>query len=141
MSTTANNLIQENEVIRSQVGFFESCVKKWKSASEQKESKWEASTQLNQTIFYLKEGLEDFYSREDNLLPQFEFSTKDKTLYQHKTIIDSLRDVCQVLLDLRPKGIQVNKEHLLENIDILCRAITSLSLQENEILKPHINQI
>ena len=139
MSTIANNLIQENEVIRSQVAYFKSCVKKWESVSVQRESERKASTQLIQTIFYLKEGLEDFYSREDNLLPQLEFSTKDQIQYQHKTIMDSLKEVCQLLLDLRPKGIQVNKDHLLETIDVLCYTITSSSLHENEILKSYNN--
>ncbi len=131
MPVMVNNLIHENEAMRSQVGFVKSCVNRWKA-----ETDLEALTQLIQTTYYLREGLNSLYGQEDDLLLiQLDASTSAHIKSKHKAVMNSLDKVYQLLIDLNPERLQAIKEYLTETIDHLCHSITQLSIQENAILK------
>ena len=139
MLNTTFNLIHENEAILSQVRFLKNNFNRLEDTSSQKGYGQEAIAQLIQTIYYLREGLEDFYRREDDLLLQLESSDLDQFKYLHRTILDSLKDVCRLLIGLKPERLKLNTNYLLGKFNLLYFVITKLNSQENEILKSHVN--
>ena len=139
MLNTTFNLIHENEAILSQVRFLKSNFNRLEDTSPQKEYGQEAITQFIQIIYYLREGLEDFYRREDDLLLQLESSDLDQFKYLHRTILDSLKDVCRLLIGLKPERLKLNTNYLLGKFNLLYFVITKLNSQENEILKSQVN--
>lgn len=139
MLNATYDLIHENEAILNQVRFLKSNFNILEDTSAQKGYGQETIAQFIQIIYYLREGLEDFYRREDDLLLQLESSDLDHFIYLHRTILDSLKDVCRLLIGLKPDLLKLNSKYLLGKIDLLYFVITKLNSQENEILKSHVN--
>jgi hypothetical protein len=134
MLCAVNSIRNEQEAMLRQIAFLCWYSNQWKMAAGITESDQEALTQLIQTTYYLKEGLQDLYGRTDNLLaanPGLLMAGKIKR--KHLAIVNSLSGICRELVDLNSKMMQSNKEHISESINRLCLLVTRLNAQENEI--------
>jgi hypothetical protein len=140
MLAVVDSIIHEQEAMRGQIEFLKGYTTKWKVASDPKETDRSALNQLILTTYYLKEGLEDLYGQSDNfMLSNLESSTADEIKFKHEAVMNSLDGIYRSLVDLTSTMLLLNKEYLSKTIDALCCLITLLSIQENEILKSHIN--
>jgi hypothetical protein len=142
MLAAVNSIINEQEAMLRQIGFLRWYSVKWKRASGQKESDQQALTQLVQTTYYLKEGLEELYSRSDNLTASHPgFFWEENIQHKRLTVMDSLDKIYRELVDFNSNMLQATKECISESIDSLCQMVTGLSAQENETLKSRLDRL
>jgi hypothetical protein len=140
MLAEAGSIINEQQAMLGQIEFLQGYSTKWKVTSGLEESDQKELTQLICTTFYLKEGLENLYWKADDLMasnPEFLFANDIKN--KHRAIVNSLDRIYSELVNLSSKVLQLNKDYISDKINSLCHLITMLSIQENEILKSHIN--
>ncbi len=140
MLAAVDFIIHEQEAMLNQIGFLKRYATTWGVSPAQAEPDQKALTQLIHIIFYLKEGLESFYLREDNfLLSKIESSFANEIKRKHKDVMDSTAWVYRSLVEVSSKVLQINRGYLSETIEGLCQIISRLSAQENEILRSLTN--
>lgn len=133
------SIIHEQEAMLGQIEFLKDYATTWKVSSPTKEIDRNEMTQLIHMIYYLKEGLEELYAREDNyILSKVELSNSGEIKYKHKAIINSLHKVYQLLIGFN-SNMPMNKEYIYDTIDNLYQLILGLSVQENEIFQSYNN--
>jgi hypothetical protein len=140
MLGVVDSIIHEQEAMCGQIEFLKGYTSKWKDAPDPKENDLSVLNQLILTTYYLKEGLEDLYGQSDDfMLSNLAPSAAGEIKFKHETVMNSLDEVYRSLVELTSTVLRLNKESLSETIQALCQLITLLSIQENNILKAHIN--
>lgn len=135
MVTNLVSIIHEQEAMLGQLEFLNKLVTNWNEPTISKGINRNDIPQLILMVYYLKEGLEDLYTREDNyVLSKIELLDSGEIKYKHKKVIDSLHMIYRLLINLNSKT-PVTEEYLSGIIKKLYNLVSNLSIQEKEIFQ------
>jgi len=135
MVTDLISLIHEQQAMLGQLEFLNKLVTDWKEPTIPRALNRNDITQLSLTVYYLKEGLEDLYAREDNyVLSKIQLLDNGEIKYKHREVIESLHMIYRLLIDLNSKT-PMTTEYLSGIIKNLCHLVSDLSIQEKQIFQ------
>jgi hypothetical protein len=139
MVTNMVSIIHEQEAMLGQLEFLNKLVTNCKEPTLPKAINKNDIPQLILMVYYLKEGIEDLYTREDNyVLSKIELLDSGEIKYKHKEVIDSLHMIYRLLINLN-STTPVTEKYLSSIIKQLYNLVSNISIQEIEIFQSYNN--